>query len=92
MLPQAAYPESFELVFGTPHGRSFEALAHFHGLVHHRIQDADDLEGAVRDAHAAGDVHLIEVQTDRTANMDVHRQATEVVGRALDKAGLKPGV
>lgn len=90
MLPQVAYPENFELVFGTPHGRSFEALADFHGLVYRRIRDAGDLEGAVRDAHTAGDVHLIEVQTSRTANVDVHRQATEVVGRALDEAGLEP--
>ncbi len=88
MLPQAAYPESFEAVFGTPHGRSFAALADFHGLVHLRVDDAAVVEDAVREAHAESGVHLIEVETDRATNVELHREATEVVGRALDEARL----
>jgi 2-succinyl-5-enolpyruvyl-6-hydroxy-3-cyclohexene-1-carboxylate synthase len=87
MLPQAAYPDSFEVVFGTPHDRSFEAFADFHGLAHQRIAEVGALEAAVGGAHAEGGVHLVEVETDRSTNVEVHRQATEVVRKALDAAG-----
>src|SRR5690606_35272696 len=38
-LPQAGQTDVFERVFGTPHGRSFELLAAFHGISHQPLTD-----------------------------------------------------
>lgn len=84
-LPQARFPEHFEQVFGTPHHRSFERLAAFHDLGHRRVTAAADLVGAIEEGRKAGGVHLVEVVTDRAANVEVHRELTAAVHRALDQ-------
>jgi 2-succinyl-5-enolpyruvyl-6-hydroxy-3-cyclohexene-1-carboxylate synthase len=83
-LPQARWPDTFERVFGTPHGISFEKLAELHRCGYARITDTGDLRTALADARAAGGVHLLEARTDRTANVDVHREIWDAVHRALD--------
>ncbi len=87
MLPQARFPEHFERVFGTPHGRSFEGLAGFHGLGYELVQEADRLGPAIEDAHRRQGINVVEVQTDRTENVDAHRAATSAVHDALTAAG-----
>jgi 2-succinyl-5-enolpyruvyl-6-hydroxy-3-cyclohexene-1-carboxylate synthase len=83
-LPPVAYPEHFERLFGTPHGRSFQALARLHQLEHRPIEAAIDLIPAIEEAREAGGVHLLEVQTDRAANFEVHQGITAGVNRLLD--------
>ncbi len=85
-LPQARFPESFERGFGTPHGRSFEALAAFHGVDHRLIESPDDLRPEIVEGLERGGLRLIEVVTDRRANVEVHRQATDSVVAALVRA------
>jgi len=83
-LPQAQVPRDFERVFGTPHGRSFERLAGLHSLAYELIDDPGRLEPAV--AEAGPGITLIEVRTERGANVGVHRAATAAVHAALDRA------
>jgi 2-succinyl-5-enolpyruvyl-6-hydroxy-3-cyclohexene-1-carboxylate synthase len=83
-LPQAGFPEHFEQVFGTPHGRSFERLAAFHDLGFQVVEQASGLVPAVEEARRAGGVHLVVVRTDRARNVEVHRELTAAVSRALD--------
>jgi 2-succinyl-5-enolpyruvyl-6-hydroxy-3-cyclohexene-1-carboxylate synthase len=83
-LPQAGFPEHFEQVFGTPHGRSFERLAAFHDLGFQAVERASGLVPAVEEARRAGGVHLVVVRTDRARNVEVHRELTAAVSRALD--------
>jgi 2-succinyl-5-enolpyruvyl-6-hydroxy-3-cyclohexene-1-carboxylate synthase len=83
-LPQAAFPGSFERVFGTPHGRDLAQLAAFHHLGYRRVDTAAALTSAVQDATDAGGLQLVHVRTDRRANVDLHRQLTAAVGAALD--------
>jgi 2-succinyl-5-enolpyruvyl-6-hydroxy-3-cyclohexene-1-carboxylate synthase len=71
-LPQARFPASFEAVFATPHGVDFARLAGVYGLGHRVLERAADLPVAVRAARQAGGVQLVEVRTDRVANVALH--------------------
>lgn len=82
-LPQASLPGTFERLFGTPHGRSFERYAAFHGAGYQRVEAADGLVPAIETAHRAGGVQLVVVETDRAHNVEHHRQVTGAVHAAL---------
>lgn len=84
-LPQAAYPASFERVFGTPHGRDLAALAALHDLAYHPVTSAAALAPTMTAATEAGGLHLVHVRTDRATNVEVHRRLTAAVHRALDE-------
>ena len=78
-LPQARFPSNFEKLFGTPHGIDFEKLAAMYGLKYTRFQKASDLANLVK----GGGIRLIEVRTDRAANVEVHKRAWKAVDNAL---------
>jgi 2-succinyl-5-enolpyruvyl-6-hydroxy-3-cyclohexene-1-carboxylate synthase len=84
-LPQARWRDTFERVFGTPHGSNFAKLAELHHCAYAPITDTGDLRTALADALAAGGVHLLEARTDRTSNVAVHREIWDAVHRALDR-------
>ncbi len=84
-LPQARLTTGFERLFGTPHGRSFAKLAAFHDVGYELIETADALIPAIELARQAGGVGLVEVRTDRQANMDLHRDLSEGVNHAIDR-------
>jgi 2-succinyl-5-enolpyruvyl-6-hydroxy-3-cyclohexene-1-carboxylate synthase len=90
-LPQAAYPDSFERVFGTPHGIDLARLAATYGLAHTLVERASDLSGAVTEAASAGGTALVEVRTDRDANVVLHRHLFATVARALRAADVIDG-
>lgn len=80
-LPQATQveTETFELLYGTPHGVSFEHLAATHGIPYKRVSDASSLTSAI---HAPGTC-LIEVPFDRGANVAHHEAVNAAVIAAL---------
>ena len=82
-LPQAALPEHFELLFGTPHGVDLAALATLHHVPAERVEKASAVVPAVEAAIAAGGVRLVVVPTDRVTNVDRHRDAWQIVEGAL---------
>lgn len=86
-LPQARFPEHFERVFGTPHGIDFRAFAELHRCGYERVERAADLVPAVDRAMEAGGVRIVEVPTDRTANVAHHQQAWDAVAAALSAWG-----
>jgi 2-succinyl-5-enolpyruvyl-6-hydroxy-3-cyclohexene-1-carboxylate synthase len=69
-LPQAQVVSNsdFELLYGTPHGASFEHLAATHGINYARVTSVKDLEAALQQ----GGTRLIEVPCDRFANVSQH--------------------
>lgn len=83
-LPQAEHPEHFETLFGTPHGLELMALAAAHRVPVVEVEKASALAPAVADALAAGGVRVVLVRTDRTENVDRHRDAWAAVSAALD--------
>jgi 2-succinyl-5-enolpyruvyl-6-hydroxy-3-cyclohexene-1-carboxylate synthase len=79
-LPQSRQTDVFERLFGTPHGRSFEILAAFHGIGYQLVSD---LPGQIRSAIAAGGTWILESVSDRQANPGIHRDLTAAVVRAV---------
>jgi len=77
-LPQAGY-ENFETLFAAPRGFDLEHLARLHGLGFVRIGASDELIPAVAAGIAAGGVHLLEVRTERSRNIQVHEELTAAV-------------
>ena len=78
-LPQARFPEHFEQLFGTPHGIDFERYAALYEIGYQRIDRASELPAALE----GSGIRLIEVRTDRAANVEVHRRAWKAVETAL---------
>ena len=81
-LPQATQVEAstFELLYGTPHGVSFEHLAATHGIDYHRVESISGLRNLL---HTDG-LRLIEVPLDRGANVSQHNSLNEAVVAAVD--------
>jgi 2-succinyl-5-enolpyruvyl-6-hydroxy-3-cyclohexene-1-carboxylate synthase len=72
-LEQAAFPESFERLFGTPHGTDLGLLTRAAGVPHLRLDEASGLPDALR-----GDgLRVIEVRTDRAAGAKLRARLRE---------------
>jgi 2-succinyl-5-enolpyruvyl-6-hydroxy-3-cyclohexene-1-carboxylate synthase len=83
-LSQAALDESrFEALFGTPTGLDFAHAARLYGGEHARPADWDGFRRAFADAMDAGGLRIIEVRTDRAANVEQHRRAWRAVAERL---------
>jgi len=78
-LEQAAFPESFERLFGTPHGTDFGLLARAAGVPHRLLDKASGLA----DALGGGGLRVVEVRTDRAAGAKLRARLREAcVGAA----------
>ncbi len=82
-LPQADHPGPFERVFGTPHGLDLADLARLHRLDHVHVTRAQDLGPAVLAGVEDGGIRIVEVRTDRHANVALHRRIQREVAAAL---------
>jgi 2-succinyl-5-enolpyruvyl-6-hydroxy-3-cyclohexene-1-carboxylate synthase len=78
-LEQAAFPDSFERVFGTPHGADLAALATAAGLPYQRLDRAADLPGALGGAG----LRLVEVQTSRDDAVKLRAAISQACAAAL---------
>ncbi|HEX2717857.1 MAG TPA: 2-succinyl-5-enolpyruvyl-6-hydroxy-3-cyclohexene-1-carboxylic-acid synthase [Gemmatimonadaceae bacterium] len=81
-LPQAAHPEHFERLFGTPHGLGFAPLAELHGARYTLADDWETFRTAVGAGARDGGLHLVEVRSDRARNVTLHREAWRAVAAA----------
>jgi len=86
-LPQAEFPERFEELFGTPHGLDFAAAAAVYGIEFVRTGNRREFREALARSIASPGVQIIEVRTERAANVDAHRAIWRLVAGAVD-AGL----
>ncbi len=85
-LPQADAPESrerFEELFGTPHGLDFRHAAALYGCGWQRPCSVAEVRDALAQSLASPGVQVIEVRTDRRANVDTHRRLWERVRGAV---------
>jgi 2-succinyl-5-enolpyruvyl-6-hydroxy-3-cyclohexene-1-carboxylate synthase len=85
-LPIAKATPRFESLFGTPHGLSFQSVAAFVGARHWAPDGVASLRKALSEALEGG-LSLIEVRTDRAANVEVHEVLGRRVVRALEQEG-----
>jgi 2-succinyl-5-enolpyruvyl-6-hydroxy-3-cyclohexene-1-carboxylate synthase len=87
-LPQAAFPEHFEQLFGTPTGLDFRLAVQMFGGRFQRVEDWEQFREAVNLGRDAGGLHVIEVPTERASNVRMHRQLWEATAKALDERGV----
>jgi 2-succinyl-5-enolpyruvyl-6-hydroxy-3-cyclohexene-1-carboxylate synthase len=85
-LPQSAFPEHFEQLFGTPTGLDFRPLVQMYGGHFERIQNWGEFELALQNSWQAGGLWVIEVATNRNNNVLMHRQLRQQVRQALQKS------
>lgn len=81
-LPQAQIVSNsnFELLYGTPHGASFEHLAATHGIAFERVTTVNDLASTLQ----RSGTWLIEVPCDRSANVSQHEALQSAVIAAVE--------
>ncbi len=77
--------DEFDPYFTTPHGRDFEDAAATFGLPYHRPESPSGFRAAYQETTRSGGSALIEVQTDRAANRQVHEALEASVAAAIEK-------
>jgi 2-succinyl-5-enolpyruvyl-6-hydroxy-3-cyclohexene-1-carboxylate synthase len=82
-LPQAAYPQHFEQLFGTPTGLDFRPVVQMYGGQFRRIATWREFRQAMMDSLTSGGLQVVEVPTERAKNAEMHRQLWLAVERAL---------
>src|SRR5262249_4039833 len=82
-LPVAGERDAFEQHVATPHGLDFAQAAALYGARPVPVADARALRAALDDARATGGVTIVEVATDRDANVALHRRVWDAVAGAL---------
>ncbi|GAC1360389.1 MAG: 2-succinyl-5-enolpyruvyl-6-hydroxy-3-cyclohexene-1-carboxylic-acid synthase [Ktedonobacteraceae bacterium] len=82
-LPQAAHPEHFEQLFGTPTGIEFGPAIAMYGGQYQRAENWERFRAAVQQGMASGGLHVVEIVTERASNVSMHRQLWRIVGTAL---------
>ena len=83
-LPQAAQvdTDTFELLYGTPHGVDFAALAAAHGVPHVLAGSAEEVRRLV----GTPGTKIVEVRTDRSVNVAEHDRVNAAVVAAVEAA------
>jgi 2-succinyl-5-enolpyruvyl-6-hydroxy-3-cyclohexene-1-carboxylate synthase len=85
-LPVAGESDAFEEHVATPHGLDFAQAAALYGCTHHRAQTLEELRAAVGESIARREgTTIVEVRTDRTENLRLHRRVAETVSAALSR-------
>ena len=72
-LEPAAFPDSFERIFGTPHGARFSALAAAAGLPYRELREAAELPAALR----GSGLRIVEVPAGRAAGAALRQRLHE---------------
>jgi 2-succinyl-5-enolpyruvyl-6-hydroxy-3-cyclohexene-1-carboxylate synthase len=81
-LPQAQMvsDSTFELLYGTPHGVSFQHLAAAHGIAYECVTSIETLRNSLE----RGGTRLIEVPCDRAVNVAQHEALQSSVVEAIE--------
>jgi 2-succinyl-5-enolpyruvyl-6-hydroxy-3-cyclohexene-1-carboxylate synthase len=85
-LEQAAFPDSFERLFGTPHGASLYHLASAFGLPYQRLEQPGDLTKAMQGTG----LRMVEAQTGRTAGAGLRARLRAAAAEAIRRLQPPP--
>ncbi len=86
-LPVSAEQDAFEEHVATPHSLEFEHAAALYGCAYERPGTAAELAAAVEHSIAQPGTTIIEVRTEREANLALHRR---IALRSSSAAGERP--
>jgi 2-succinyl-5-enolpyruvyl-6-hydroxy-3-cyclohexene-1-carboxylate synthase len=86
-LPQANHPAHFEHLFGTPTGLDVSYAVHMYGGQFHRVSNWQQFRQALTQSISNGGLQVIEVQTERNSNVQMHRRLWQQVSQALEGMG-----
>ena len=78
-LEQAAFPASFERVFGTPHGAELQHLAAAFGLPYQRLEHPGDLSKVLQGTG----LRIVEARTDRAAGAALRARLRDAAAQAV---------
>lgn len=85
-LPQAEGDAAvFERLFGTPIGLDYEPVVRMYGGSFRRVASWGAFREAVRRSLRQGGLHIVEVPTERAANVDHHRERWEQVAAEVKR-------
>ncbi len=84
-LPIARHADVFEPFFGTPHPYAFEHAARMFDLPYRSVQSLSELSAVYEKALGDDRSSIIEVQTDREANLALHRRMEAYVTGELER-------
>jgi len=76
-LPVASQADAFEEHVATPHGLDFAHAAALYGCEHARAGDLDQLRRALDAAAGSSGTTIVEMRTEREANLALHRRVWE---------------
>lgn len=82
--PTALQHEHYTQHIATPTGLDFAQAAALYGLSHEAVADVASLRAALEQALAAPHSAMIEVRTQREANVELHRRVWSAVAGALN--------
>ena len=82
-LPQSKEEKHFEALFGTPLGLDFQHATALFGGIHTKIANWFEFEDALSKNEER--MHVIEVQTDRKENYDLHQKVWSIVKKEYEK-------
>jgi 2-succinyl-5-enolpyruvyl-6-hydroxy-3-cyclohexene-1-carboxylate synthase len=84
-LPQANYPEHFEQLFGTPTGLDFSLAVEMYGGQFQKVDNWETFRKAISQGLHTSGLHVIEVPTERTSNVTMHRQLWKITEQAINE-------
>ena len=84
-LPVHDQGAEFETLFGTPHGLGFESAAAQFGLAHSLVSTIDDLRAEITSALDSEDSVVIEVRTQRDANLEEQRRILVAMAARIER-------
>jgi 2-succinyl-5-enolpyruvyl-6-hydroxy-3-cyclohexene-1-carboxylate synthase len=82
-LPVAGETDAFEEHIATPTGLDFARAAALYGARHVAIDDVDALRAELGRSLGEPGIAILEVRTERAANVALHRRVWDAVGAAL---------
>lgn len=83
LLPQSAYSEHFEELFGTPTGLNFQTMVQTYGGHFAQAENWGEFGEALQNSWQAGGLRVVEVRTNRESNASTHRSLWKDVGQVL---------
>lgn len=84
-LPQAKYEKHFEKLFGTPLHIDFKETVHMYGGQYVIATTRKELKEALLSSYEQPGISVLEVQTDRQANVKWHRDKLQQITKELLK-------